>query len=160
MNMIPGGGTANVVIQEVKTIADATHDLHFIISGYDCLHNNPVKIGVRICETTNGNTFNAVIKRLLDYDKYGITRGCLVRSTDVPRSWKTGYQLKEKLEKEKGGEVVVLKKNEIKPLAAIHTIYEQAKDYGFSQEEVTELVKELRLAADNLLICEILSPPV
>ncbi|TAE59028.1 MAG: hypothetical protein EAZ87_11160 [Nostocales cyanobacterium] len=160
MNMIPGGGTANVVIQEVKKIADANHDLHFIISGYDCLNQTPVKIGVRICETTNGNTFNAVIRRLLDYDKYGITRGCLVRSTDVPRSWKTGCQLKEKLEKEKGGEVVVLKKNEIKPLVAIHTIYEQAEDYGFTKEEVTELVKELRIAADNLLIYEILSAPV
>ncbi len=147
-------------IEEVKKIADANHDLHFIISGYDCLNQTPIKIGVRICETTNGNTFNAVIKRLLDYDKYGITRGCLVRSTDVPRSWKTGYQLKEKLEKEKGGEVVVLKKTEIKPLVAIHTIYEQAEDYGFTKEEVTELVKELRIAADNLLICEILSAPV
>ncbi|MFN8950878.1 MAG: hypothetical protein ACK5WC_07020, partial [Aphanizomenon sp.] len=31
MTMIPNGGTANVVIQEVKKIADATHDLHFII---------------------------------------------------------------------------------------------------------------------------------
>ncbi|QYX33443.1 hypothetical protein K2F26_09060 [Sphaerospermopsis torques-reginae ITEP-024] len=160
INMIPGGGTANVVIKEVKKIADANHDLHFIVSADDCLQNYEVKIGVRICETTNGNTFNAVIKRLLNYDKYGITRGCLVRSSDVPRSWRTGYQLKEKLENDKGGKVVVLKKNEIKPLAAIHTIYEQAEDYGFTKEEVTELVKELRLAADNLLICEILSAPV
>ncbi|MBS3030126.1 MAG: hypothetical protein HCA25_24590 [Dolichospermum sp. DET50] len=160
MTMIPNGGTADVVIQEVKKIADATHDLHFIISGYDCLNICEVKIGVRICETTNGNTFNAVIRRLLDYHKYGITRGCLVRSTDVPRNWKTGYELKEKLEKQQGGEVVVLKKNDIKPLVAIQKIYEQAEDYGFTKEEVTQFVKDLSLAADNLLICEILSAPV
>ena len=160
MTMIPNGGTANVVIQEVKKVSDATHDLHFIISGYDCLHKCQVKIGVRICETTNGKTFNAVMTRLVNYAKYELTRGCLVRSTDVPRSWKIGYALKEKLEKEQGGEVVILKKNEIKPLVAIQKIYEQAEDYGFSKEEVTELVKELRLAADNLLICEILSAPV
>ena len=160
MNMIPNGGTANVVIQEVKKIADATHDLHFIISGYDCLHKCQIKIGVRICETTNGKTFNAVMTRLVNYDKYGLTRGCLIRSTDVPRSWKIGYALKEKLEKEQGGEVVVLKKNDIKPLVAIQKIYEQAEDYGFTKEEVTQFVKDLSLAADNLLICEILSAPV
>ncbi|MBE9258245.1 hypothetical protein [Dolichospermum sp. LEGE 00246] len=160
MNMIPNGGTANVVIQEVKKIADATHDLHFIISGYDCLHKCQIKIGVRICETTNGKTFNAVMTRLVNYDKYGLTRGCLIRSSDVPRSWKIGYALKEKLEKEQGGEVVVLKKNDIKPLVAIQKIYEQAEDYGFTKEEVTQFVKDLSLAADNLLICEILSAPV
>jgi Cdc6-like AAA superfamily ATPase len=160
MTMIPNGGTANVVIQEVKKIADATHDLHFIISGYDCLHKSQVKIGVRICETTNGKTFNAVMTRLVNYDKYGLTRGCLIRSTDVPRSWKIGYALKEKLEKEQGGEVVVLKKNDMKPLVAIQKIYEQSEDYGFTKEEIKQFVKDLGLAADNLLICEILSAPV
>jgi len=160
MTMIPNGGTANVVIQEVKKIADATHDLHFIISGYDCLNICEVKIGVRICETTNGRTFNAVMTRLVNYDKYGLTRGCLIRSTDVPRSWKIGYALKEKLEKEQGGEVVVLKKNDMKPLVAIQKIYEQSEDYGFTKEEIKQFVKDLGLAADNLLICEILSAPV
>ena len=160
MTMIPNGGTADVVIQEVKKIADATHDLHFIISGYDCLNICEVKIGVRICETTNGKTFNAVMTRLVNYDKYGLTRGCLIRSSDVPRSWKIGYALKEKLEKEQGGEVVVLKKNDIKPLVAIQKIYEQSEDYGFTKEEVKQFVKDLSLAADNLLICEILSAPV
>ncbi|MFN5593761.1 MAG: hypothetical protein ACK482_10010 [Aphanizomenon sp.] len=160
MTMIPNGGTANVVIQEVKKIADATHDLHFIISGYDCLHKSQVKIGVRICETTNGKTFNAVMTRLVNYDKYGLTRGCLIRSTDVPRSWKIGYALKEKLEKEQGGEGVVLKKNDMKPLVAIQKIYEQSEDYGFTKEEIKQFVKDLGLAADNLLICEILSAPV
>jgi Cdc6-like AAA superfamily ATPase len=160
MTMILNGGTVNVVIQEVKKIADATHDLHFIISGYDCLHKSQVKIGVRICETTNGKTFNAVMTRLVNYDKYGLTRGCLIRSTDVPRSWKIGYALKEKLEKEQGGEVVVLKKNDMKPLVAIQKIYEQSEDYGFTKEEIKQFVKDLGLAADNLLICEILSAPV
>ena len=160
MTMIPNGGTENVVIQEVKKVSDATHDLHFIISGYDCLNICEVKIGVRICETTNGKTFNAVMTRLVNYDKYGLTRGCLIRSTDVPKSWKIGYALKEKLEKEQGGEVVVLKKNDMKPLVAIQKIYEQSEDYGFTKEEVKQFVKDLGLAADNLLICEILSAPV
>jgi hypothetical protein len=83
-----------------------------------------------------------------------------VRSTPVPKSWKVGQQLKEQLERDQDGEVVELKKDEIKPLIAIKTIYDEAANYGFSNEEVTNFVKELRLAADNPLICEILSAPV
>ncbi|MCM0590860.1 MAG: hypothetical protein KA716_11785 [Gloeotrichia echinulata DEX184] len=159
MKMIPDGGTENVVVTKVETISHASHDLQLIVSGYDSLHQRNVKIGIRVSETTNGKTFNAVMSRLLNYKKYGITRGCLIRSTSVPKTWKTGFQLKDELEKQKGGEVVVLKKQEIRPLAAIEKIYEQAENYGFSKQEVTKFVKELRLAADNTLICEILSAP-
>jgi hypothetical protein len=159
MNMIPEGGTANVVVTQVNQVASGTHDLHLIIDGYDCFDKRSVRIGVRVSEATNGKTFNAVMKRLIDYKKHGITRGCLVRSTSVPKNWKLGNQLKDQLENEKGGEVVVLKKDEIKPLVVIETIYEQSENYDFSKEEITKFVKDLRLAGDNLLICEILSAP-
>ncbi|MGI8504914.1 MAG: hypothetical protein ACR2LR_27875, partial [Hassallia sp.] len=103
MKMIPDGGTENVVLTQVNKVANGTHDLHLIVSGYDSLNQHNVKIGVRVCETTNAKTFNAVIKRLLDYRKHGITRGCLVRSTDVPRNWKVGNQLRQQLENQQGG---------------------------------------------------------
>lgn len=160
MKMIPDGGSANVVITKVDVIHNSSHDLHLAISGYDYIDKREIKIGVRVCETTNGHSFNAVMKRLLNYNQYNITRGCLIRSTPIPRNWKVGNQLKEELEKQKKGEVVVLKKDEIKSLTAIQRIYEQALDYGFSQGEVIQIVKSLRLAADNPLICEILSAPV
>ncbi|AFZ04399.1 hypothetical protein [Calothrix sp. PCC 6303] len=159
MKMIPAEGTANIVVTQVQQISYKNHDLHLIIIGYDCLDNRNVKIGVRVSEATNGNTFNAVMKRLLDYKKYGITRGCLVRSTSVPKNWKQGNQLKDQLENQQGGEVVVLTKEEMKPLVVIETIYNDAENYGFNKEEVTNLVKDLRLVADNKLICEILSAP-
>lgn len=160
MKMVPGGGTANVVITNVDFFNSPSHDLHFTISGYDSLQNKRVKIGVRVCETPTAKTFNAVMKRLLNYEKHSITRGCLVRSTNVPKSWKLGKQLRDQLEINQGGEVVALKKDEIKPLIAIQTIYDEAANYGFSDEQVVNFVKELRLAADNGLICEILSAPV
>jgi hypothetical protein len=159
MKMIPGGGAENVVITQVNSFNAPSHDLQFTISGYDSLQNKQVKIGVRVCETTTAKTFNAVMKRLIKYETHSITRGCLVRSTPVPKSWKVGQQLRDDLEK-KGGEVVELKKDEVKPLVAIKTIYDEAANYGFSNQEVTDLVKELRLAADNPLIGEILSAPV
>ncbi|MDY6897852.1 MAG: hypothetical protein SWZ49_07195 [Cyanobacteriota bacterium] len=159
MKMIPPSGTENVVIKQVSTIDYNSRDLHLTVSGYDSKQQRDVKIGIRVCETTNGNSFNAVIRRLLNYQKYRITRGCLVRSTPVPRNWKTGTKLKEQLVNEQKGEVVLLKKNEIKPLVAIRDIYEQAEHYDFTKQEVIEIVKELKLAADNPLIREILSAP-
>ena len=157
MRMLPQGGTNFVVVDRIETINTSSHDLNFIISGYDEFHKQPVKIGVRVCETTNGNTFNAVMKRLLDYDKYGLTRGCLVRSTPVPRSWKVGRALEQQLVEERGGEVLVLKGEEMNSLVAIEQIYEQAEDYGFTKEQVIDIVKALKLEVDNPLIRKILS---
>ncbi len=159
MAMIPNGGTENVIITSVTHIKEVGHDLHLIIDGYDAVQKTTVRIGVRVSETQTGMTFNAVMQRLLKYTKHNITRGCLVRSTPVPLSWKKGKQLEEKLVQQQGGEVVVLKKDEIKPLAALHQIYEEAENYGFTKQEVIELVKELNLAAENPLLCEILSAP-
>ncbi|MEG4147318.1 hypothetical protein [Microcoleus sp. Pol12B5] len=159
MAMIPKCGTENVIITSVTHINQAGHDLHLIIDGYDAVQQKAVRIGVRVSETLTGMTFNAVMQRLLKYAKHNITRGCLVRSTPVPLSWKKGKQLEEKLVQEQGGEVVVLKKDEIKPLAALHQIYEEAENYGFTKQEVIDFVQELNLAAKNPLLCEILSAP-
>lgn len=159
MKMIPSSGTENVVIQQVNKINHNSNDLQLIVSGYDSKQNCHVKIGIRVCESTDGNTFNRVIKKLLNYQNYGITRGCLVRSTPIRRTWKSGTKLKEQLENDQKGEVVVWKKDEMKPLAAIQEIYQQAENYGFSKQEVIEIVKQLKIAADNSLIREILSAP-
>ena len=160
MAMIPNGGTENVTIISVSPI-NVGNDIHLIIDCYDVLQQKQVKIGVRVSETQTGVTFNAVMKGLLKYTKYNITRGCLVRSTPVlPRNWKKGKELQDKLEQEQGGKVVVLKKDEIQPLAALHQIHEEAENYGFTKQEVIEFVKELNLAAENPLLCAILSAPV
>lgn len=166
MRMIPDSGTANVTVMDVHNFDFPSYDLHFTISGYDILQSKEVKIGVRVCQTKTAKTFNAVMKRLLNYDRYQLTRGCLIRSANVPTSWKVGNQLKQQLEQQQDGEVVTLRKDEIKPLVAMQRIYEEAGTdvtnslNGFTKEEVVGLVKELRLIADNPLICEILSAPV
>jgi hypothetical protein len=162
MKMLPKSGVADVVVNEVKDIGSSSaHDLHLVAVGYDLLQQKNVSIGIRICDTTVARTFNAVMKRLLDYQKHKITRGCLVRSTPVPLSWKVGQQLKQQLVvNQKGGEVVVLEKEYIKSLAALERIYEQSTDYGFEKEELVSLVQELGLVADNPLIHEILSAPI
>jgi len=160
MKMIPGGGTANVVITQVDYFNSSSHDINLTISGYDSLQNKQVKIRVRICETSKPQTFNAVMKKLLKYENDNITRSCLVRSADIPKSWKASQKLKEQLETQHGGKTVKLKEDEITSLIAIKAIYDEAENYSFTKDEVTEFVKELRLAADNPLICAILSAPI
>jgi Cdc6-like AAA superfamily ATPase len=161
MKMISDGGTENVVVSKVEVLKSSSHDLHLIISAYDRLQNQEVRIGVRVCETNQHKTFEAVMKRLLKYENHKITRGCLVRSTPVPKSWKSSNQLKEQLEKQKGGEVVDnFKKDDIKSLIALETIYMQAENYGFEKQEAINLIKELKLADHNPLLGEILSAPV
>ncbi|BAZ14044.1 hypothetical protein NIES4071_58840 [Calothrix sp. NIES-4071] len=161
MKMIPDEGTGNVIVNKVEPLKSSSHNLHLIISGYDQLQNKDVKIGVRVCETNQYRTFNAVMTRLLKYETYKITRGCLVRSTPVPKTWKSSQILKQELEKEKGGEVVDnFKKDDIKALVALETMYSQAENYGFEKQELINLIKDLKLAANNPLLDEILSTPV
>lgn len=161
MIMVPDDIVEGVKIEKVEKInSSSPHDLHLIISGYDSHYKKSVRIGVRVCETNTGLTFNAVMKRLLNYKQHKLTRGCLIRSTPVPLNWRKGKELEQQLKNKQNGEVVVLKKDEIKPLAAIEMIYQQSKDYGFEQDELISLVKELKLVAENPLIREILSAPV
>ncbi|MBW4520212.1 MAG: hypothetical protein KME16_10995 [Scytolyngbya sp. HA4215-MV1] len=160
IKMLPDRVVEGIKIEKIEKInASSAHDLHLIISGYDPNHAKKVRIGVRICETKTGLTFNAVMKRLLNYKKHKLTRGCLVRSTPIPLNWRKGKELEQQLREKQNGEVVVLKKDEIKPLVAIETIYRQSADYGFAQDELIELIKELELVAENPLIREILSAP-
>lgn len=159
IRMLPEGGTAFVVVdrvEEVKSSPRSSHDIQFTISGYDQFRQKPVKIGVKVCETENGHTFNAVMKRLLDYEKHQITRSCLVRYHEVPKKWKKGKQLEQELVAEKGGKVVLWEQEGILPLVALKRIYDEAEEYGFAKEEVNNLVKDLKLEVDNQLIHQIL----
>lgn len=158
ISMIPEEGVDQVIVNELEYIEEASiYDPHWIVSAYDLTHQKQVTIGIRICETMTAATFNAVMKRLLNYEDYELTRGCLVRSSTVPKGWRVGSQMLQDLVDKKGGEVVILKKQEVKPLLVLQRIYEQAEDYGFDEDEVIELAKKLKLVANNRLIREILS---
>lgn len=166
MKMLPSKGAANVAITNVHSFDSPSHGLHLVVSGHDSSQNKDVRIGIRVCQTKTPMTFNAVMKRLLDYETHQLTRGCLVRSSGVSQNWKVGNKLKAQLEKKQGGEIVIPKKDEIKPLVTLHKIYSEAGNKvdeslnGFTKAEVINLVQELELVANNSLVCEILSAPV
>jgi hypothetical protein len=130
------------------------NDIQMIICGYDYTKQSEVRIGVRICDTETATTFNAVMKNIIKYDKYKLTRGCLVRSKPLGKAWKVGKQLEADL-KHKGGEVVVLKEEELKPLIAIYEIYQEESN----KLETIKLIQQSNLIAKNKLLEEILSYP-
>jgi len=160
MKVLPEAGSENVSVDAVESIKNSSHDLHFAVSGYDFLHRKPVRIGVRVCDANSDRVLDAVVAQLLDYDRYNITRGCLLRSLPIPPKWKHSRKRVDFLVHRRGGEMVQLFDDDIKALAAIERIYKQADSYGFTKAEVVNLVKTLNMAADNPLIREILSEGV
>jgi hypothetical protein len=130
------------------------NDIQMVICGYDSVKQSEVRIGVRICDTETAATFNAVMKNIINYSKYNLTRGCLVRSKPLGRAWNRGKQLEADL-KNKGGEVVVLKEEELKTLIAVYEIYQEEPD----KKETEKLIQESKLISENRLIEEILSCP-
>jgi hypothetical protein len=116
------------------------------------------KIGVCIVQNSATKFVGAAMKRLAEYDKFSFTRGCLVRSKEVkPKT--LGRNILDDLIANRGGEWVVFKPEEIKPLLAIRAVYDAYEDYEFSQPKIIEFIQKTQIAENNYLIKEILSDP-
>ncbi|MEP0854836.1 P-loop NTPase fold protein [Trichocoleus sp. DQ-U1] len=119
-----------------------------------------VKIGVAVIQQSSGIGVQAGLKRLIDYKKFNLTRGCLVRSKEIsPSATKAQECLSKLLSQELGGEWVSLTGDNIKPLLAILFVYEGRDDYELSEEQILDFIVQKKLATDNYLINEILSDP-
>jgi KAP family P-loop domain len=143
-------------IQDIK-LASADKDyLDFRLVAKD--RSGTHKIGVSVIQNSVTKFVSAAMKRLADYDKFGFTRGCLVRSKDVkPRT--QGRTILDDLIANRGGEWVVFKPEEIKPLLAVLAVYDASEDYEFSQPKIIEFIQKAKIAENNYLIKEILSDP-
>jgi hypothetical protein len=138
--------------------------INFKIIGTD--EGKPSAIAVCVAQTDNGKTLAAALKRLVKPEDYKIkmTRGCLVRSSSKQI---TGYNKNTyliPLTEQLGGEFVGLKFEEIKPLIALHRVYQKREtDYELTETEIQDFIKEkgreFLLREHNPLIQEILSDP-
>lgn len=134
--------------------------LNFKVIGLD--RDKPTCIGVAVLQYDGGTTLGAGFKRLLN-GAYGLTRGCLVRSESKAIS---NFIQKKYLNPliAQGGEFVNLIENQIKPLIAVHSVYQKREsDYGVTEEDILRFINERGskywLGAHNPLIQEILSDP-
>jgi hypothetical protein len=131
--------------------------LHFRISAEE--EGKNIQIGVAAILEPTGKFIGAALKRLIDYEKFNFTRGCLVRSHKIGRNSKVPQDCVTKLIKEQGGEWVALVKEDIKPLLAISLVFEKLENYNLTSEQVDSFINHNRLAIDNPLVREILSDP-
>lgn len=142
--------------REVLPKAENKGTINFRILGKE--DGKDVKIGVCVLQDSHGKTVSAALRRLIQYGTFDLSRGCLVRSKLINENW-SGYQDLQKILNEMGGEWVLLKEEEIKPLIALRSLFRDLESYGFQEEHFYQFVDQNRLLIDNPLIREILSDP-
>ncbi|WP_019499290.1 hypothetical protein [Pseudanabaena sp. PCC 6802] len=150
-------GVAVKNIEEIEASKADQGYLHFRIIGEES--GRVVKIGVAVLQQSAGRFIGAALKRLIDYKKFGFTRGCLIRSKTINRGAAIPRDCVRKLLQEQGGEWVFLQSQDIKPLLAILFVYNSAENYELTEDSIFNFIAKRRLATDNPLIREILSDP-
>lgn len=150
----------NDIITEVKPKLQNAGWIDFKIIGVE--NGKKIKIGVAVIQTSQSDLVTG-LRRLIDYQKFDLTRGCLVRSQSKIEKMSKNSQAYKLLEKlvavEKGGEVVYLIEEQIKPLIALRSVYEKCTEYNLTEDEVLDFISQKKLVFDNLLLREILSDP-
>lgn len=158
-----GETVENVKIEEVIKIdsyitAKDRYYLHYRIDGKE--NGREVKIGFSVLQQSGGIGVQATLRRLIDYQTFNLTRGCLVRSKQIGKNAiKAQKYLNELLSPQLGGEWAMLNKEDIKPLFAIYFVWKAWEDYELTKEEIIDFIQQKRIAIDNPLIREILSDP-
>jgi hypothetical protein len=143
-------------IEETASAADKGY-IHFKIVGRE--NEQVVKIGVAVLQHSGGRYQGAALKRLIDYDKFDLTRGCLVRSKKINFTASKAQEYINTLLKEKGGEWVLLQSQDIKPLLAILSVSENCSSYELDEKKIMDFIQQENLASRNPLVREILSDP-
>jgi hypothetical protein len=141
----------------IEKIEEVPHDIHldFKIIG----NQEQVKIGVDILQQSGGVGVTAALSKLINYERFDLTRGCLVRSKNIGSNATQARENLKILLKEKGGEWVSLQNQDIEPLLAIWFVYNHRESYEITEEEIFGFIEQEKLAINNPLIREILSDP-
>ncbi|MEA5617808.1 hypothetical protein VB711_08150 [Cronbergia sp. UHCC 0137] len=148
----------NVKVEGVEDIIANRADqgyLNFRVVG----NNRNVKIGILVLQQSGGKYIGAALKRLIEYEKFDLTRGCLIRSKTISPGAYVPQQCLQILLKKQSGEWVILRREDIKPLLAISSIYYNCRNYELTEEQIFDFMKQEKIVINNPLIREILSDP-
>ncbi|MEB3216081.1 MAG: hypothetical protein VKN72_07520 [Nostocales cyanobacterium 94392] len=155
---LKGEKLEGINIEEVEDIQANAADkgyIDFKIVGND----SKVKIGVDVIQQSGGKAVGAALKRLIEYEKFDITRGCLVRSKKINSGAYIPNKCLKQLLHHQGGEWVMLRSQDIKPLLAIWFVQRNSKSYELTEEQIFDFIKQEQIAISNPLVREILSEP-
>jgi hypothetical protein len=150
-----------VIIEDVADIEPKSKNqgwINFKLIGRE--KEKVFKIGVAVMQYSHGKTVRAGMLRLIDYQTFDITRGCLVRSKTedkkIHKSWDS-YNYLKKLVEELGGEQVNLEPCFTRQLINLHSVYQKHKNYHLTEEQVLDFSQ--KITHKNELLLEILSNP-
>lgn len=149
------------VTTEIKPKAKNNDCINFKVIGTE--NGKVVKIGIAVIQSSQ-NELVAGLRRLIDYEQFDLTRGCLVRSQakiETIKKTAQAYKLLEKLvsPQERGGEIADLIEEQIRPLIAVYSVGRKCRDYNLTEEQVFDFISQKKLTFDNRLLREILSDP-
>ena len=159
---LKGQTVENVLVQDVtnqvKPLRENAGAIQFKIIATD--NEKEEAIGVGVIQHTHGMTVGSRMHRLTWYDKFKLTRGCMIRSEDrkIKKQWEA-HNLRAKLIDELGGEYIYLVADHVKPLIAILAVYDKREIYGVSEDAILAFITDSQIAFNNLLIKDILSNP-
>jgi KAP family P-loop domain len=151
----------NVKISNIEDISEARGGdrghINFRIVGKELatVNKKNIRIGVAIAQQQSPLS---TLTRLNNYDKFNLTRGCLVRSKPIGNNATAAKTAVMDLLQNKG-EWVLLTEEHIKPLLALSFMHDRLEDYEITPEEFFEELEKSRIVIDNPLIREILSKP-
>jgi hypothetical protein len=116
-------------------------------------NGRPSTLGVAILQEMQSQKVEAALKRLVQYETFDLTCGCLVRPDEnrIPPHWQASRYLQQ-FTGERGGQWVDLKAEDILPLIAIWRVYQRRIEYGLRAEQIFELIAYRKLAAENPLL--------
>ncbi|MBD2504541.1 hypothetical protein [Anabaena azotica] len=156
-NSLIGKTLEGVTIAKIEEIEASAADQGFI--DFRIVSNRRrVKIGVSVVQK-DGRFIGAALDRLIDYRRFDITRGCLVRSKRINPGAALARERLRILLQEKGGEWVGLQAKDITPLLAIYFVWHNSETYELTEQQIFEFIEQQQLAINNPLIREILSDP-
>ncbi|MDJ0675238.1 MAG: hypothetical protein QNJ36_07660 [Calothrix sp. MO_167.B42] len=150
-----GETVERVTIEDVKKIENSSVNqyIDFKIIG----NQGTVKIGVDTIQKSAANYIGAALKRLIDYEKFDLNCGCLVRSKPINETAAVARQyLRQLLSPRLGGKWVALRKEDIKPLLAISCVYKN-NITELNNDIIINFIKQNKLVINNSLIREIVS---
>lgn len=112
-----------------------------------------VKIGIAIAPQNHPQSLCATLKRLVAYEKFDLTKGCILSSENpaIPTHWQA-YSYLTKLSSQMGGKWVKLQPADLKPLLALWQVYQQRSDYGLTAEQVYQFARSRQIIAKNPLL--------
>ncbi|MBN3874663.1 hypothetical protein [Nostoc sp. JL33] len=156
-NNLIGETVEGVTIESIEEVLAKAVDEGFI--DFKIVGNKgKVRIGVSVVQQ-NGKFIGAALKRLIDYKKFDLTRGCLLRSKNINQGAGLAKKHLRTLLEEKGGEWIGLQSQDIKPLLAIYFVCRNIESYELTGEQIVDFIEQNKLAINNPLIREILSDP-